>query len=283
MIALVILNYKTYIDSYELIKSIYDNNSSNEVTVFLVDNETNESELSKLKCLIEGFGLDVHFLPQENNLGFARGMNVGIDKARKLGFDFVVCSNNDVLIPGGFCFHELIEPYHGDNNIAWIGPQIINLDSIEQNPLYYKNPFGSSSKERLIKFIFLLPFLGRTLFILRGLFKEFFVGSTSSISSDTIKSGYVYSLHGSFFLLTPSYFSHYKNMDNNTFLYYEELILSKRLEKASLTCYLNTVAKVIHKEDSSTDAIFGNSSFRKALFVLKENYRSLSYYLKNYI
>lgn len=283
MVALVILNYKTYVDSYELIKSIYDNNLSDEVTVFLVDNETNEDELSKLKCLIKGFDSDVYFLPQESNLGFARGMNVGIDKAKESGFDFIVCSNNDVLIPAGFSFYELVAPYHDDNNIAWIGPQITNLDSVVQNPLYYTNPFGNILKQKLIKSIFLAPFLGQTLFIIRGLFKKFLMGAHVKSSADSISSGRVYSLHGSFFALTPAYFFYYNNMDSNTFLYCEELILSKRLETAGLTCYLNTLETVIHKEDSSTDAIFNNRKFRKSFFVLKENYRSLVYYLRHYI
>lgn len=288
MVALVILNYKTYIDSYELIKSIYDNDVGDGVTVFLVDNETNKCELSKLKSAVIDFGLDIHFLPQEDNLGFARGMNVGIDKARELKFDFVVCSNNDVLFPPTFSFSELVAPYRDDNNIAWIGPQIKNLDSEAQNPLYLSDPFGSTARKKLIKSIFLLPFLGRSIFILRGLFKHFFSRTVkfeleNEAVFHSIKSGRVYSLHGSFFALTPAYFSHYNNMDNNTFLYYEELILSKRLESTGLICYLNASIEVIHKEDSSTDACLGRGTLRKTIFVLKENYRSLVYYLKNYI
>lgn len=289
MIALVILNYKTYIDSYELIRSIYDNNLGDEVTVFFVDNENNAYELAKLKNAIKGFNLNVHFFPQEGNLGFARGMNIGIDKARELGFDFVVCSNNDVLIPSGFSFCELLAPYQDDNNIAWIGPQIKNLDSVTQNPLYLSDPFGSTVKKKLIKSIFLLPFLGRYIFILRGLLKQFFIGANvkseleNKMIVDSIKSGRVYSLHGSFFALTPAYFSHYENMDSNTFLYYEELILSKRLEKVGLSCYFNADTVVTHKEDSSTDALLGHGTLRKTIFVLKENYRSLVYYLKSYI
>ncbi|CAH7078492.1 Glyco_trans_2-like domain-containing protein [Vibrio chagasii] len=289
MIALVILNYKTYIDSYELMKSIYNNELGDEITVFFVDNETNEYELSKLKSAVIDFGLDIHFLPQKDNLGFARGMNVGIDKARELKFEFVVCSNNDVLIPSTFSFSELVAPYQDDNNIAWIGPQITNLDSVTQNPLYLSDPFGSASRKKLIKSIFLLPFFGRSIFILRGLLKHYFSRTRVEFKVeneavvDSIESGRVYSLHGSFFVLTPAYFSHYKNMDNNTFLYYEELILSKKLENRGLICYLNASIEVIHKEDSSTDACFGSGSLRKTIFVLKENYRSLVYYLNNYI
>ncbi|WP_188008915.1 glycosyltransferase [Grimontia hollisae] len=289
MVALVILNYKTYIDSYELIKSIYSNNLGDEVTIFLVDNETNVDDLSKFKNKIKNFGLEVHFLPQEYNLGFARGMNIGIDKARELGFDFIVCSNNDVLIPSGFSFNSLVAPYQDNNNIAWIGPQIINLDSVIQNPLYLSDPFGSIINKKIIKYFFLLPFIGRAIFILRGLLKQFVIRSyvkpevENIVSTDSNKSRQVYSLHGSFFALTPSYFSYYKNMDSNTFLYYEELILSKRLEKVNLSCYLNASSVVIHKEDSSTNTLLGKGTLRKTIFVLQENYRSLVYYLKNYI
>ncbi|MCA4015307.1 glycosyltransferase family 2 protein [Vibrio vulnificus] len=289
MIALVILNYRTYSDSYELIKSICSNGLCEEVTIFLVDNDTNEKELSKLKSKIKDFELEVVFLPQKSNLGFSRGMNIGIDKARGLGFDFIVCSNNDILITSNFSFKKMISPYNLDGNIAWIGPQIKNLNSEIQNPLYFSDPFGSEIKKKVISNIFLNPFFGRSIFILRGLFKKyvmsFFLKSQhDKLATDrAIKAGEVYSLHGSFFALTPAYFSHYKNMDANTFLYYEELILSKRLERVNLRAYLNANIEVIHKEDSSTNSLLGKGTLRKSIFILKENYRSLVYYFKSYI
>lgn len=289
MLALVILNYKTYNDSYELIKSIYSSGLSDEVTIFLVDNETNENELSKLKCSLIEFGINIYILPQEHNLGFARGMNIGIDKAREKGFDFVVCSNNDVLIPTNFSFTDLIQPYQDNSRIACIGPQITNLHSISQNPLYWSDPFGGTAKKLLIKKIFLLPIIGCYIYVLRGLLKKMFMrdGVRKEVEEKDVikqkKSGEVYSLHGSFFTLTPAYFAHYNNMDSNTFLYYEELILSKRIENVGLTCHLNANTVVVHKEDSSTNELLGSGTLRKSLFVLKENYRSLAYYLKNYI
>lgn len=283
MLALVILNYKTYIDSYNLLKSISDNFLNNEVTVFLVDNDSDFHEFSNLKDLVKNFSIDIYFLPQDFNLGFSRGMNVGIDKARELGFDFIICSNNDVIIPAGFTFERLVAPYYDDNTIAMIGPQIMNLDSVTQNPLYTADPFRGEINRKIIKSIFLLPFFGRALFMFRGLFKHFFSQIHLKSNSKNIDAGRVYSLHGSFFMLTPAYFLHYKNLDSNTFLYYEELILSKRIECAGLTCYLNALSIVIHKEDSSTNAVFGQGTFRKTIFILNENYRSLAYYLKNYI
>ncbi|HFD7561534.1 TPA: glycosyltransferase [Providencia rettgeri] len=281
MIGLVILNYKTYQDSFELLKTLDDLILNIDLKIFIVDNETIPSELEKLKS--NKFKLNISYIPIKENLGFANGMNQGIEQAKISGCKYIICSNSDILFPKDFSFERFLMPYEIDTKIAVLGPKITNLSGENQNPLYINDPFQKNLKNYLVKKILLTPFLGKFLYISRGVFKEFFNKKNKPNTISEPKGGYVYCLHGSFFMLTPSYFENYQGLDSNTFLYFEELIISKRVNNLGLYSKLNYSVNVIHKEDSSTNFKFKNKKLAKTLFILKENYKSLSYFLKSYI
>lgn len=84
-------------------------------------------------------------------------------------------------------------------------------------------------------------------------------------------------------VLTPTYFKFYNNLDPNSFLYNEELILAERVRQKRLKMFYLNELTVFHKDDSSTNKMFGKNSLKKLNFVLNENYKSRSYFLKKYI
>jgi hypothetical protein len=68
-----------------------------QLEIIVVDNgsdDCSQEELRKKNGIV--------FLPQEKNLGFAGGSNVGIRAALEGGCDFVMLLNNDTILPGGF-------------------------------------------------------------------------------------------------------------------------------------------------------------------------------------
>ncbi|MBG5986039.1 glycosyltransferase family 2 protein [Proteus vulgaris] len=283
MLGLVILNYKTYIDTKELIFSLMKVNIDYNIKIFIVDNDSNTSELDNLKLALKTEVLDIIFIPVKSNIGFANGMNVGIEYARESGCEYIICSNSDILFPVDFSFSSLIKPYLSDNNVAMIGPRIQNLSGNEQNPLYINDPFNDTIKTKLIKFFLLIPFFGKAIYFSRGILKEYLMENKKKKNLNILENDDVYCLHGSFFLLTPSYFKYYFDLDKNTFLYFEELILAKRISSKNLISKLNTNVFIIHKEDSSTNFIFKNKKLSKKMFVLRENYKSFKYFCKNYL
>lgn len=280
MIGFIILNYRTYNDTIDLIKSIKKIKDKNKIHIFVVDNQTNQKELELLKLNISQEDLVVTYIPLDSNLGFANGMNQGIRAAKSIGCDYIVCSNNDILLPNEFTFSGLINPYVNNEKVAMIGPIIKNLSNENQNPLYLKDPFRKKIKNKIITLFFLNHIFGKSLYILRGLIKEYTNKKKKNLD---INHSDIYCLHGSFFVLTPSYFHYYDELDKNTFLYFEELILAKRIDLVGLCSKLNTNSYVVHKEDSSTNDIFKQKRLSKSLFVLKENYKSFKYFFTNYI
>lgn len=281
---MVVLNFITYEDTYKLIYSLNEQLLNTDINIYIVDNNSDDEKYKllqeKLKKLMLPF--KIIYLISSNNLGFARGMNIGINKAMEDNCDFVVCSNNDIYFSNKINLHDFSKIYDKNNNIGVIGPKIINKNNINENPYMINNPIKQGQLEKLKqKFIF-SNFLGKCIFLLRA-FVRSFLYRDSHIKQKMNESNPVYCLHGAFFVLTPSYFKFYKNLDPNTFLYVEELILAKRIENQGLIEYYTTDVEINHIDDSSTNKMLGGDSFKKIKFISNENYKSLKYFMKEYI
>lgn len=279
MLALVLLNFRTYNDTFDLVSSLSDLDGVESVKIFLVDNESNKEKLKELKLKLTRFDIEVTYLPIEVNVGFARGMNRGISAARSEGYEVVLVSNNDILFREDFSFTLLYERIRSELNVGMLGPRIVDLGGEDQNPLYLADPFENKYKICVLRVLCSIPLVGRVVFVLRGLI---LYRKRKRMLCVPDCGGSVYALHGAFFVLTPSFFSKFDGLDPGTFLYYEELILACMLESVGLVRKYDPQFRVIHKDDSSTSDMFGGRSFRKKLFVLNRNFESLYFYLKKY-
>lgn len=284
-IGIVVLNFITYNDTYELIISLKKNNENkNNLIVYIVDNMT---ELDKYRSLqdklsILQFNFKIVYLSSVENLGFAKGMNIGINEAKSDGCTYVICSNNDILYNKKINFNDFIDIYMKDKSIAVIGPKILNPDLINQNPYMINSPLNVSLLDKVKQKLIFTNILGKYIFVIRGILKNK-INKNSHIQEKLKHSQFIYCLHGSFFVLTPIYFDYYQDLDPNTFLYVEELILAERVKNKNLKEYYCNELEVFHKDDSSTNEMLGENSLKKTIFILNENYNSLKYFMKEYI
>ncbi|CAA6812528.1 MAG: Glycosyl transferase, family 2 [uncultured Sulfurovum sp.] len=283
-IGLVVLNFITYNDTYETIKSLSNSNSNSNVYIYIVDNKTDNKKYRHLKNQLLNLNLNykIIYLSSEDNLGFAKGMNIGIDKARKDGCTHIICSNNDIQYNKKIDFNKFINIYNKDKKIAVIGPKILNPDCLNQNPYMIKKRLPTELYDRIKQKIIFTNIIGKYIFMLRGIIRSR-INRNDHIKEKLSDSDYVYCLHGSYFILTPAYFGFYKNLDSNTFLYVEELILAERVQIKGLKKYYYNDIEVFHKDDSATNEMLGKDSLNKILFILNENYKSLQYFMKEYI
>ena len=83
-------------------------------------------------------------------------------------------------------------------------------------------------------------------------------------------------VQGSFFAITSDVFEQINGLDENIFLYYEELILAKKLKKAGYKSGLLTNEKYIHNHSVSIRRSMKNIRIWKAVL------RSKYYYQKKY-
>lgn len=71
------------------------------LTIIIIDNGSNIKEREKLNTILSHYR-HIKLIETNNNLGFAKGNNVGIRYSLKKGADFIVLLNNDTKVEGNF-------------------------------------------------------------------------------------------------------------------------------------------------------------------------------------
>lgn len=278
----VILNFLTAQEAIKAAKSILNLNSSGDekITIYIVDNGSSLRIVQEIESAFSDTK-NISLITNKENLGFARGNNVGITAAVEDGCDIITCLNNDVEFSVEQNFFGECKKLLGNKNIGIIGPKIIDANGNNQNPFLTSGPSDLQKEYR--KKIYTTP-LGKlkywlTRFYLPKLKRQPLTPISQENKSEP-RSGEYYALHGSVLIFTPSFFEHYSGFDPNTFLYGEELILAEMLKKVNLTCYYTNTIKAFHAEDVSTDIYLKNKSKEK--FCLKHEYDSIRHLVKTY-
>lgn len=182
------------------------------------------------------------------NLGFARGNNLGAKfLVENFGCDFLLFSNNDIVLKDNDVIEKLIEKIHSDTDIGMIGPEVIGLDGKRQSP----EPYISIESRFFWPYI-LTPFLSTKYKI-----KKFGYDYAEKASQ-----GVHFRIMGSFFIMPTSAYISINGFDPYTFLYAEEMILAKRLESINKKVFFLPSVTVIHAHGITTSKVFSNYKSR---------------------
>jgi GT2 family glycosyltransferase len=237
-----------------------------EFAVVVVDNASGNGSFERL-CEVFGEEPRVVLLTNQVNLGFARGLNVGIRYARQAWNPaFIAVLNNDTtLLPGAFytALAHKYETYH----FAALGPMILSGDGrYNANPM---KPVVSDEQDakRYLKYCKNLLILNRV--GLAGLYislsrlwnpspkkKDFSACLTDQIDVQ---------LHGCALIFSPAFFAVFDGFDEATFLYVEEDILRLHLQKAGLHSLYTSEIQIFHKEDSATNTRYRSSRAKRKM------------------
>ena len=125
----VILNYKGLEDTLECLDSLRRCSQDNLKTEFIVvDNNSDDGSVEALLKLE-----DVNLIENQKNLGFAGGINVGIEAALKKETDFILILNNDTIVDRFLIKNLLNSSQYG----GIISPKIYFAPGFEFHKLRY--------------------------------------------------------------------------------------------------------------------------------------------------
>ena len=271
-IAIVILHYENVDDTLECIESL-NKQQGKEFDIVVVDNGSKIGKLDSIRLLSLSENR-IHFIRSDENLGFAKGNNIGFDFAKKkLGADIIILANND-LIFAQKDFVRKIEELYLETKYDVAGPKIISLvDGMNQNPVSRMFYSKLDVKKRYIKtlILYILNFVGLDLVC-----KKIFAKSIQEFKYDGIKD---FQLYGACLIFGPNYVEKFEGLYPKTFMYAEEDILRYQIEKNNLKMvYLDNVM-VEHKEGSSTGTIYKKNKIKRRFFY-KWSLHSLRHLLK---
>lgn len=278
-VGFVILHYKTLNDTLECVESLKKLDGFENNMVYIVDNFSNDGSGKKLSTIFAKYK-NILLIKSPKNLGFAKGNNLGIGRAKSDNCDFVILLNNDVFIKQKDFVDRMIKSWD-DYHFAIGGPRIIStMDGLDQNPFMVPRHFIKNKKMALklfllglVKYLFVslrLPLVwekGRQSFN-DGLAEE----RLNSNENDFL-------LNGAGIILSPTYFEKYNKLCEITFMYEEETIIYilSRLLNYRVEYIPNVL--IYHKEQSSTKSIFGTER-EKLIFGYREDFKSRYQILK---
>lgn len=281
--AVVILNYNNIESTINCVKSIekyntapikyiiVDNGSTRESAVKDLDTFLSKTFREKYKQLSE---TDYqHTLPpvsliaSKTNDGYAKGNNKGLEFAyRDSTINNILILNNDILFVEDI-IPRLKDIYYTLPDVAILSPILYksNLTDIDyncarRNTTVYNEIFNN----------FFHYFL--RLLHIDNVGKSRYLIKNDKISSCILP---IELPSGSCMFIDKDYFRKIGSFDPNTFLYWEENILYKKVERTSRRNYLVTNLKCIHLGAST-------SKSQPSLFILDCGQKSSLYYMKHY-
>ena len=122
-VSIIILNWNSLEDTSKCLESLKEIKYAN-FEIILVDNASDGNEVDILN---EKYGDMIEIIQNKENLGFARGCNVGMRYVMERGTDYILLLNNDTLVDPEF-LDELVRVAESDPEIGITGPKMYYMD-----------------------------------------------------------------------------------------------------------------------------------------------------------
>ncbi len=270
-----ILHYLAINETIECIESIINNINYDSYCIVVVDNGSNKlDDVERLKKYESKYDF-FYLIISDQNLGFAKGNNLGYKFAKdNLHSDFIVMMNNDVLIEQKDFCQNILEEYK-NHNFAVLGPNILLKDRITpSNPM----PKRTYNKHKLtcrmifLAFLFVVSYVNLDMIIRKIQNKEKGLKNKTQLLSNEYQEDVV--LHGACLIFSPIYINKFEGLNDGTFLYMEEDVLYQRIKKYGLKMVYSPKLQVTHLEDAATNMV-NKTKGAKRRFVYKNHICSL--------
>jgi GT2 family glycosyltransferase len=250
-VSIVILNWNGKEDTLECLESISHIDYPN-FEIILVDNGSTDCSV---ECFKEKYP-EIEIVQNKENLGFAEGNNVGINKIITRGTDYILLQNNDTVVDSRF-LTELVQEIEKDNKIGVVGPTVY----------YYDSPRKIQSAGAKIWW-----YIGRAQHLRKNRFDNGNLGKTKEVDYIT----------GCSLLAKSELFSRVGYLNKNYFAYWEECDWCVRVKKADYKIFYVPSAKIWHKGGSTSSKISGFSEYhmtRNMFWFMKQNATKKQYAL----
>ncbi|WP_316817960.1 glycosyltransferase family 2 protein [Pedobacter nyackensis] len=263
-IAFICVNYNNVKFTKEYIDNVLKVKGTHKVTIIVVDNASNQSDIDQLNEIRHD---ELVLIKSDTNVGYFKGLNLGINAIQAADFDFILIGNNDLTFDESFLTN--LENKIVKENVLVIAPNIIRLDGIHQNP-HIPNRFSRIA--RIYRRIYYINyFFGNIMQFMYNTIREQVkpVDRVGHENEQPIIMGY-----GACYILTENFFKHFKELDAPIFLMGEECIIGNQvLSVDGITLYRPDL--IVNHHDHAS---IGKISNRKLYEFSRASY---FYYLKN--
>ena len=251
-IGMVIINYNDYDTTKRLLDNVLSYKCLDKIVV--VDNNSTDDSYKKLQK-VKNKKIDVI---KNNKNSYASGLNFGAKHLiKEIGDCNIIFSNSDVIVKEENDLKILSSNIK--KNISVVGPVVYEHGKLNR---------GWKRSKIFYEILFNLPLISRYFNKKLLLYNEEYYNSDISM---------VDVVSGCFFLVDSKTLEEVDYFDENTFLYYEELIFSEKIKKAGKKELIDNRVVIIHDHSVTVDKNVKRINKYK---ILKNSQR---YYVKEYL
>jgi GT2 family glycosyltransferase len=246
-VAVVVLNWNGKALTLDCVASLLEVRTPN-VEVVVVDNASSDGSAEAVRA---AFGSRVTVIVNDENLGFARGNNVGIRYALEHGAEFVLLLNNDTIVDEQL-IDFMLKPFDDENGVGVTGPKIYYYDPPDQ-----------------------IWFAGGEVFLARGVSRHIGIRERDRGQFDEHRD--VDYVTGCALMAKRDVFESVGFLDPSYVAYYEDVDFCMRARRAGFRIVYVPGGKVWHKISASTG---GQMSRRKILRKLRSTWKFFRCYAR---
>lgn len=211
---------------------------------------------------------DICYCHSGENMGYARGNNLGVKIAKVLWNDpFYIVSNNDVCFEKPLDLAVVDRLFAGDPSVGAIGPVVRLPSGVQQSPQAWVPAFRRLIVDYWKRFV--------AAFLSGEKKAQYLIKHCNDVVANA-PSGFCDWISGCFMLLRAEAFHNAGMFDEHTFLYAEEMILSRRLEAVGSKVWFCRELEIIHNHAQTT---------KKSISIMKGrelDFQAVWYYYKTY-
>lgn len=283
MFCFVILHYMVLEETVAFVENIL-RHLDGQKEIIIVDNNSSNGSGEQLRKRYQHVG-NVTVLINSENLGFAKGNNIGYLYAKKnFNPKFIAVANNDIELPQKDFINRVNKIYE-EEKFAVLGPEIFSTyEKVYQSPkalsslTYEQIKHERENYKKKVKSRFLVPM--KAILKKYELVKRLKQLKKKSSSKIDPKRKYLNPIiHGSFVIFSDIFI---KQRDvaffEGTYMYYETEILDYHCQRDGLKVIYDPSVKVLHHHSASTSSTFGNE-LKKVRFMNKCIYDSLTVFM----
>lgn len=251
-IAVVILNYNSAADCRKCVASLRQQEGV-ELEIVIVDNCSRAEEADAARSVAGEQGCT--FIAAGENRGYNAGNNVGLRHAAGLGCEYALIANPDMEFPERGYVARLAAEMRQRPDVAVVGSDIVTPEGIHQNPMMRDGDWRSS-------FGWIASFFRKK------------KADTYDFIDNYAESHYCSKVSGCCLLVRMDFMERIGYFDEQVFLYCEEAILSRQVERESMKMYYIADARAIHAHVKSEkgDPVARFRHWKRSRFHYIDNY-----------
>lgn len=249
---IIVVNWNTAETLVECLRSVKQSTRSLAYNVCVVDNGSTDGSAEA----VSKYFPEVFLILNKTNFGFAKANNQGLSIANSR---YVMLLNSDTVVPNGALDSMVAFADGFGERLGVLAPKLLGEDGKIQNSIA---PFPSLTKSLITRFPFSKHILSRRIsdhYLIR-----------SELCNNPCEVDYA---SGACLLVNKQVIDQVGGLDENYFMYGEEIDWCYSIRKAGWLVIYNPEIKIIHLGNQSGKSKWGNSGFAARKYAERMFYR----------